>query len=85
LKKLGQPKIIDNVMLMEDITKGERVREYVIEGKIGSQWRKIGGGSCIGHKRIEQITPVKVSMVRLIVIKSYGRPHIRKLAVYNVN
>jgi len=80
---LGQPKTIDHVILMEQITKGERVREYVIEGKAGNQWQKIGGGSCIGHKRIEKIAPVEVSAVRLRVTSSVGEPIIRKLAVYN--
>ncbi|MEI6680730.1 MAG: alpha-L-fucosidase, partial [Mariniphaga sp.] len=62
---LGQPRIIDHVILMEQITKGERVREYIIEGKVSDQWQKIGDGSCIGHKRIQKITPIEVSAVRL--------------------
>ena len=71
------------MIIQEQITKGERVREYVIEGKVGTSWHKIGGGSCIGHKRIEKITSVEVSAVRLHVISSIGTPIIRKLAVYN--
>ena len=78
----SQPKTIDHVILMEQITKGERVREYVLEGKVGDQWQKIGDGSCIGHKRIQKIDPIEVSAVRLRVIKSVGEPIIRKLAVY---
>jgi len=79
----GKPHTIDHVMLMEQITEGERVRSYVVEGKVGQAWQKIGGGSCIGHKRIERITPVEVSAVRLRVISSVGKPLIRKLAVYD--
>ena len=79
----SQPKTIDHVILMEQITKGERVREYIIEGKVGDQWQKIGDGSCIGHKRIQKITPIEVSAVRLRIVKSVGEPIIRKLAVYN--
>jgi len=73
------------VTLMERVTEGERVREYVVEGKVGDQWQKIGGGSCIGHKRIERIAPVAVTAVRLNVLKSVGTPVIRKLAVYNAS
>ena len=82
---LGKPTKIDHLMLMEQITEGERVREYVVEGKVGDQWQKIGGGSCIGHKRIERIAPVAVTAVRLNVLKSVGTPVIRKLAVYNAS
>ena len=53
------------------------------EGKVGDAWQKIGGGTCIGHKRIERFNPVKVSAVRLTVIKSVGVPLIRKLAVFD--
>ena len=81
--KLVKPTKIDHVILMEKITEGERVREYVLEGKVGETWQKIGGGTCIGHKRIERITPVEVSAVRLNVLKSAAPPIIRKLAVYN--
>ena len=80
---LGKSTKIDHVMLMEKITEGERVREYVVEGKVGDAWQKIGGGTCIGHKRIEQFNPVQVSAVRLTVIKSVGVPLIRKLAVFD--
>jgi alpha-L-fucosidase len=81
--RLGQPRTIDHVTLMEKITEGERVREYVVEGKAGGEWQKIGGGTCIGHKRIERIAPIMVSAVRLRVLKSVGTPLIRKLAVYD--
>ncbi len=81
--KLVKPTKIDHVILMEKITEGERVREYVLEGKVGETWQKIGGGTCIGHKRIERITPVEVTAVRLNVLKSAATPLIRKLAVYN--
>jgi len=81
--KLPKPHTIDHVMVMEKITGGERVREYVIDGMVDGQWQKIGAGTCVGHKRIERITPVIVTAVRLNVIKSIGTPLIRKLAVYD--
>jgi alpha-L-fucosidase len=80
---LGKAQAIDHLMLMEKITEGERVREYVVQGKVGEAWQKIGRGTCIGHKRIERIKPVEVAAVRLRIIKSVGTPLIRKLAVYD--
>ena len=81
--QLRQPTKIDHVTLMEQITEGERVREYVVEGRVGDRWQKLGGGTCIGHKRIERIKPVEVAAVRLRIIKSVGTPLIRKLAVFD--
>lgn len=80
---LDKPVTIDHVITMEDITEGERVRQYIIEGLIDGNWQKINEGTAIGHKKIDRFEPVRVSKVRLRVIKSIAEPLIRKLAVYN--
>jgi alpha-L-fucosidase len=82
LKKL---EMIDHVIIMEDIKKGERVREYRIEGLKGpEQWEILAEGQSIGHKRIQRFHPAEVSKVRLIVMSSIGRPFIQSLEVYCV-
>lgn len=81
---LDHPTIIDHVITMEDIAQGERVREYVIEGRVGSgEWIKLCDGTAIGHKKIDRIKPITVSELRLNCTKSAAEPIIRKLAVYN--
>jgi len=79
---LGKPTTIDHIIIMEDITQGERVREYLIEGLVGKEWKKICKGTAIGHKKIDRFTPVKVSSIRFRCTKSAALPIIRKLAVY---
>lgn len=80
---LDKPTAIDHVITMEDITKGERIREYMIEGFIEEKWQEIGNGTAIGHKKIDRINPVIVAKVRLRCVKSAATPVIRKLAVFN--
>lgn len=82
--KLARPATIDHVILMEDIRQGERVREFVVEGLAGGQWKSLCQAQCIGHKRIDRFTPVEVSEVRLRVTKSIAAPVIRRLAVFHV-
>ena len=82
--ELAKPTVIDHIVTMEEIREGERVREYTIQGRIGSQWKELCNGSAIGHKKIDRIEPVEVSAVRLIVLKSAAEPIVRSLAVYNV-
>jgi len=70
---------------MENITRGERVRQYVVEALAsGDKWRKVCEGVSIGHKRIQQFDPVKSAKVRLRISKSVAKPIIRNLAVYDV-
>ncbi|HOS92531.1 MAG TPA: alpha-L-fucosidase, partial [Armatimonadota bacterium] len=68
----------------EDIRQGERVREYVVEGLVGTEWRELCRGSAIGHKKIDRFPPVEVAGIRLRCLESAGDPIIRKLAAYRV-
>lgn len=80
--KLDTPSTIDAIILCEDISKGERVRSYELEGKVNGKWQTLSKGSCIGHKRIEDIAPVEVSAVRLKIQNSVGKPVIKDFSVY---
>jgi len=83
--ELKRPVKVDHVVIMEDITQGERVRQYVVEGHLGGdKWQTLCEGISIGHKRIQQFDPVEVSSVRLKLTKSVAPPQIRRLAVHHV-
>jgi alpha-L-fucosidase len=82
---LAQPARIDHVVTMENIVEGERVREYVIEGRVQDQWQELCRGTSIGHKKIDQFAPKVVTEIRWRCLKSVAEPRIRKLAVYAVN
>ncbi len=82
---LTRPTRIDHVITMEDIMEGERVREYVMEGLVGDQWKELCRGTAIGHKKIDHFSPTEVSKVRLRCLKSAAEPRIRRLAAYSVS
>jgi alpha-L-fucosidase len=83
--ELPRPRKIDHVAIMEDITGGERVRSYSVQGRLpGGTWRELCEGISIGHKRIQQFTPIEVAAVKLTVADSVTTPLIRNLAVYHV-
>lgn len=80
---LPEPGRIDQVLIMEDITQGERVREYTVEGLIpGGEWQELCRGTAIGHKRIERLSSTEVAGARLRVLDSVAIPAIRRLAVF---
>lgn len=79
---LNRPYHIDAIVLCEDISKGERVRQYKVEGKVNGKWKMLTIGSCIGHKKIDTVVTDKVSALRLNVEKAVDVPHISRFAVY---
>ena len=81
---LVKPTSINHIIAMEQITEGEHVREYVIEGMADGSWHELCKGTSIGHKKIDSFPPVEVSKIRFRCIKSAAEPIIRKLAAYSI-
>ena len=81
---LAAPTRIDHVVTMEDIREGERVREYVVEGRVGETWKELCRGTSIGHKKIDRFPALEVSRIRWKSVKSVAEPRIRRLAVFAV-
>ncbi len=72
------------LVLQENIRKGERVREYVLEAMQNGTWHLVAKGTCIGHKRIHQLdAPVTAEQIRLRVVKSTATPIISRLEICN--
>ena len=83
--RLPRPARVDGVSIMEDITRGERVREYVVEGLVaGNTWQTLGSGTSVGHKRIQRFPPVEAAAVRFRATRATATPYIRELAAYLV-
>lgn len=73
---------VNYVVLQEDIAKGERVLEYTLEGKKDGTWVKLASGTCIGHKRIEEIHRTDLEAVRLEILQCKDKPEIKSFAIY---
>lgn len=79
------PLAIDRVVIAEDITQGERIRRYVVEGSVEGVWKELAAGTAVGHKKIDRFAAVRVEEVRLRVLESIGEPIITQLAVYRAD
>ena len=73
---------VDQVVLMERIERGERVRDFALDALVGGEWREIYRGSCIGHKHIARFDGIAASRLRLSVRESSATPLIRDFSAY---
>lgn len=74
------------MMAMEDITHGELIRAYSIEGLVKpDRWEKLCEGQCVGHKRIQNVSPVEVAAIRLRSTQALAEPRIRRLTVFDTS
>ena len=81
---LPKPTEVDHVVLQEQIEQGERVRDYIVEGRVGDTWVPLAQGQVIGHKWIYQFQPQTVSQLRLRVLAPKAEPQIRLFACYRI-
>jgi alpha-L-fucosidase len=82
--KLAKKQMVNQIVIAEDIEKGERVREFIIKAKTAGGCEEIYKGSCIGHKFIHRFAAVNVSEIRLQISESKGEPQIKELTLYDI-
>ncbi|MDE5923057.1 MAG: discoidin domain-containing protein, partial [Muribaculum sp.] len=75
---------INSVVAGEDISKGQRVENFMIEVLNSGKWRMVADGTTIGHNRIVMFNPMTVDAVRLTVTSSRGEPNLKPLKAYRV-
>ncbi len=83
--KLNNPQEINQIQIEEDISKGERIREYKVEALVDGQWQQVCEGTSVGHKRIQLFDQVKTSAIKLSVTKSSKGPIIKGFWAFNID
>jgi alpha-L-fucosidase len=79
------PTVIDRVVIMEDLSGGERVRAYEVDFLVDGGWKTVARGDAVGHKRIVRVTPTRAESVRVRITKSAGEPIIRRLSLHRAS
>ena len=80
--KLPEKQLVNYYMIQEDVTFGERIRDYRIEAKVDGKWQTICKGTSVGHKRIESFKPVETDAIRLVVNECLDTPVVINFSVY---
>lgn len=83
--KLDKAQPVNQIILQEEIIKGERVRDYHVEGLTSRGWEILCQGESIGHKRIQTFSPVIVGKIRLVINKQVDTPQISNFSVYKID
>ncbi len=68
--ELENPQKVNQDVLQEDIIKGERVREFKIQGKVNEKWINLYEDTSIDPKHIGQFENWKVSPLKVKITKS---------------
>jgi alpha-L-fucosidase len=78
----NKPVRFNRLVLQEDITLGQRVKEFSVEVKDPSGFREIAHQTTIGHKRILQLPDSEASQIRVTILSAKAKPVISEVGLY---
>ena len=68
--------------LAEDVTKGQVVARYVLEGQRDGAWQTLSEGTTIGFRKLDRFDPVSVRRVRLTIAEAVDAPQPVRIRLY---
>ena len=79
---LRRPESVAIVDLREDITRGQAVSRYVVEGATDAKattWRELSRGTTVGYRKLDRFAPTVIHAIRLSIeaIASPARLEVR--------
>lgn len=83
--KIVPGKSMNLLRIQENLTYGERIRDFVVETPSKNGWREIYRGKKIGHKRLIQLQSQNVTEVRLRVLESADEPAISDFQAFSTH
>jgi alpha-L-fucosidase len=79
---LATPAPVSVIDLREDITRGQRVSRYTVEGEQNGVWTPLARGTTIGYRRLHRVATERVSRVRLKIEEAVDRPRPLDVRIY---
>ncbi|GAB3522453.1 alpha-L-fucosidase [Emticicia fontis] len=76
------PTSFNRFLVQEPIWLGQRVKSFIVEALVGSNWKEIAKETTIGYKRILRFPMVKATQVRLTILDAKSNPLISNLEIY---
>ena len=79
---LPAPASFDRILLEEDLTKGQHVREWCFEAFLDGAWKELAHKGAIGHRCIETFEKRTAKKVRLRILRTYCTPELTRVALF---
>lgn len=74
--------MVNTVMLREDISRGQRVARFMVEGLLDHQWVKLAEGTTIGYKRLLRFEDAIPSKIRVTILETRDIANISEVGAY---
>ena len=75
-------KMINTLLIQEDISRGQRVEEFSVEAFINGRWQHLAEGTTIGYKRLIRFSDCRAERVRVTIEKCRTTANISNVGLY---
>jgi alpha-L-fucosidase len=79
---LGGAVPVGVVALAEEISRGQVVSRYMVEGFDGTAWHPLSHGMTIGYRKLDRFPTKTVRQVRVTVDAAFAAPDHLRVALY---
>ena len=80
--RVKEGKMVNTLLLQEDICRGQRVERFTVEAFVNGQWRYIAEGTTIGYKRMLHFSDCRTERIRVTINECRTEAHISNVALY---
>lgn len=74
--------LVNTFLIQEDIAKGQRVEDFLLEGYIGEKWRVLAEGTTVGNKRLVRFKQCQPEKIRLTIRSARGRANLLRTGLF---
>lgn len=79
---LKEMQSVDVLSLQENIRVGQRIENFLVEYKDGSEWKMLAEGTTVGYKRLLRFPEVRTDAVRITIRSSRLNPTLAEAGLY---
>lgn len=81
-KVIGNGSLVNTFMIQEDISKGQRVEKFIVEGFANGRWQYLTEGTTIGYKRLLRFSDFPAEKIRITIQSTRGLANISNIGLY---
>jgi alpha-L-fucosidase len=68
--------------LREDVTQGQTIARYTLEGERDGSWRTLSEGTTIGFRKLDRFDPIEVRRIRLTIREAVDTPRPVRISLF---
>lgn len=80
--KVQKGALVNTFLIQEDISKGQRVEDFLVEAYVNGAWRHVAEGTTVGYKRLIRFSDSKAEKIRITVRSARGKANILNVGLF---